>query len=133
MRIENLLLVDAISLALTEVQDEGTDRTFWGAHLNTAVQCEVGAEGVDGHVGVGIVERVAGSEVEHRLVLAASAVGFVDAVEVGGGALYVRGVGTADGDTLEGRGEVVAAHPLDDVGLTSLDGGDGTFVCEVQC
>lgn len=50
---------------------------------------EVGAEGSDGHIATGIVERVVGSEVEHRPFFAVGAVGRVEAIEYGPKAILV--------------------------------------------
>ena len=106
---------------------------------------EVGTEGIDGHRGVGIVERadililgvLSKSEVEVAPVTARKRHGVVDASELDGAESTVRGGdggsgGAGHGDTVErGIHDVVAACPLDDVGLAGLNGG-GVLEIEVE-
>ena len=115
---------NSAGLVVIEVEDEGVDAVGAVEIINR--EAEPGAECTDGHGCAGIVERVPGTEVEERLVLAACFVAAVGTDE-GDGAVIARdalscGVFIYDGDTVEHRvDDVVAARPLHDIGLASLN------------
>ena len=67
--------LDAI-LFVSEVEIDGLDLLS-----GSEVQLEVGAEGIDGHVGAGVVEGVACTEVEDVAVGTGEWQGIVDAYE----------------------------------------------------
>ena len=107
-----------------------------------AVQCKVGAEGADGHGGVGVVERVRVAEEELRAVVGGEGYGREDAAEVGVGGRDggsgeggVNGLGVSvavgDGDIGEGRAdEVVGGGPLNNIRCTGHNLGG---ILKVQC
>ena len=64
---------------VAEVEVEGADTASWVAGGEAVVQLEVGAAGLDGHGGVGIVQRVGGSEEEDAAVFSRDADGAVAA------------------------------------------------------
>lgn len=115
---------DAI-LFIAEVEVDGLDLL-----TGSEVQLEVGAEGIDGHAGAGVVEGVACSEIEDVAVGTGEWLGIVGAYEG-----YAWGdYGTqsaADSDTGEGwiHDILTAILPLDDVGLACFD---GIHLCEIE-
>ena len=66
---------------VAEVEVEGADTVCRVAGSEAVVQLEVGAAGLDGHGGVGIVQRVGGSEEEDAAVFSRDADGAVAARE----------------------------------------------------
>ena len=79
-------------------------------------------EGIDSHVGIGIVEGVAGSEEEHGFILTTRAIGRIDAVEAGSLTCHVCGFSATEGHVTKDRViDVGATVPLDDIWCTSGD------------